>query len=55
MKLDKKTYEALRRIVVHFCWDEARHYAETGKPGRHIYRDLLTVARYLDKQPRPKR
>jgi hypothetical protein len=32
MKLDTKIYRAFRRLVIHFCWDEARHYHETGKP-----------------------
>lgn len=49
MKLDKTTYESLRRIVIHMAPDEAKHFREMGRPRRHIYRDVLALARFLDK------
>jgi hypothetical protein len=49
MKLDHKTFRAIRALVLYLAPHEGKHYQEMGRPRRHIYRDVLTVARYLDK------
>jgi len=49
MKLDKTTYESLRRIVIYMAPHEGKHFQEMGRPRRHIYRDVLVLARFLDK------
>lgn len=49
MKLDKKTYESLRRIVIYMAPQEGTHFQEMGRPRKHIYRDVLVLARFLDK------
>jgi hypothetical protein len=50
MNLDKKTYESLRRIVIYMAPHEGKHFQEMGRPRQHIYRDVLALARYLDKR-----
>jgi len=49
MRLDKTTYQSLRRIVIYLAPDEGKHFQEMGRPRRHIYRDVLALARFLDK------
>ncbi len=49
MKLDRPTYSALRRIVIYMAPDEGKHFQESGRPKHHIYRDVLALARFLDK------
>jgi hypothetical protein len=51
MKLDKKAFEAIRALVIYLAPDEGKHFSEEGRPRNHIYRDVLTVARWLDEQP----
>jgi hypothetical protein len=46
--MDKKTKEACQRIVIYLAQDEAKHWVEMGKPKEHIYKDVLTLAEYLD-------
>jgi hypothetical protein len=51
MNLDKKTLRSLRRILFYMLFDteEAEHYLDQGRPKDHIYRDVLVLARFLDK------
>ena len=46
--MTQKEYRACLRILIHFCPDEGRHYAESGRPKKHIFRDLMVLARFLD-------
>jgi hypothetical protein len=48
MKLDTETYDSFRRIVIYLSPDEGRHYAENYFPKRHIFRDVMKLAKFLD-------
>ncbi len=46
--MEPATYDALRRIVITYTSDEAGHFAESGRPRKHIYRDLVKLAALVD-------
>jgi hypothetical protein len=48
--MDKNTLESLRRVVLYSIIEEGRHFEESGKPRNHIWRHLMTVAKWLDTQ-----
>jgi hypothetical protein len=48
-----KEYRACLRILIQYCPDEGKHFAESGKPQKHIFRDLMVLARYVDNTPPP--
>jgi hypothetical protein len=40
---------AFVRILIHYCPDEGRDFAERGKPKDHIFRNLMVLGRFVDK------
>ena len=47
--MTQKEYRAFLRILIHYCPDEGKHFAESGRPRKHIFRDLMVLARYVEK------
>lgn len=47
--MNANTLGAMRRIVLYLAKDEAKHWEESNKPKRHIYKDVLMLARFVDK------
>jgi hypothetical protein len=50
--MTNKERTAFIRILIHYCPDEGKHFAESGFPKRHIFRDLMVLAKFVDKRPR---
>ena len=53
--MDKQTLAAMRRIVIHMAIGESQHFDESGKPRNHIYRDVLKLAKFIDRNSTSKR
>jgi hypothetical protein len=53
-KIDKRTLNAVRSLVIYMCPEEGRHYEESGKPADHIFRKVIKVARWIDKVDPPR-
>jgi hypothetical protein len=51
VSMDERTWRSLRHLVLYLAPDEGRDYAETGRPADHIFRDIMRVARWLDRYP----
>lgn len=49
--MTKKERTAFIRILIHYHPDEDNHFAESGFPKKHILRDLLALAKFLDRHP----
>jgi hypothetical protein len=47
--MTKREHRAFVRILTHYCPQEGRDFAESGKPKEHIFRDLMLLARFVDK------
>jgi hypothetical protein len=41
---------AFIRILIHYCPDECKHFAECEFPKDHIFRDLMVLAQYIHEQ-----
>ena len=50
--MNKQEQEALQEIILYLVLSEAKHYEESGAEERkkHIYKAVMKVARWLDKQ-----
>ncbi len=46
--MDKKTYDAIKRVVEYLYDDEENHWEESGKPKNHIFRDVCRLNGLLD-------
>jgi hypothetical protein len=51
VKMTEETWRSVRRLVLHPAPDEGKDYAENNKPRDHIFRDVMKVARWLDRNP----
>lgn len=49
--IDKETFEALENVV-NYLYKEEKKYKENEKPENHIFKDLETLAYYIDKDYR---
>jgi hypothetical protein len=38
------------RILIQYCPDECKHFAECEFPKDHIFRDLMVLAQYIHEQ-----
>mgnify|MGYP001613150316 FL=1 len=47
--MDKKTYNALVKILDYIGEDEEKHFEESGKPKDHIYRSIILVSDWMAK------
>ena len=47
--MTSKERRAFIRILINYCPAEGKHFAESGKPKRHIFRDLMVLGRLVDK------
>jgi hypothetical protein len=46
----RSEHTALARIVEYLYEGEKRHYEESGKPARHIFRDVLVLDEVLGEE-----
>jgi hypothetical protein len=46
--MNKETQFSLRQIINYLYGDEEKHWQEENRPVRHIFRDILRVASWLD-------
>jgi hypothetical protein len=49
IKIDEATWRSIRALVIYLAPDEGKHYEESGKPQDHIFREVMKVSRWLDK------